>query len=326
MEDQKEKTHESTRDNDTQRKDNNAGSEETKKKKYNLDDWDEIIALFKNEPEETIKEEIWNHISNLSMKHNLSEYRIVFIYDEDGSISPYHANKIYNALQSDKNSKNVMLFLHSEGGRVEPAYLISKTCKRLANPKFVVCIPRRAKSAATLIALGADEIHMGLMSELGPIDPQIRGYPAIALSNALDKIAELSSKFPGAGAMFSHYLCQKLELIDLGYFQRVTQSAAQYAERLLAGKTLGKEFSAQSLADHFVNYYKDHRFVIDVDEATELLGANIVKKDTREYDFANHAYQFLDVIRFFYEYVKKQDMSFVGAGADGIYTKVVKKE
>jgi ClpP class serine protease len=39
--------------------------------------------------------------------------------------------------------------------------------------KLRVIVPNIAKSAATLFALGADEILMGYLSELGPIDPQV---------------------------------------------------------------------------------------------------------------------------------------------------------
>jgi hypothetical protein len=38
---------------------------------------------------------------------------------------------------------------------------------------FRVIVPNRAKSAATIVALGADEIVMGHCSELGPIDAQV---------------------------------------------------------------------------------------------------------------------------------------------------------
>lgn len=41
------------------------------------------------------------------------------------------------------------------------------------NKKLRVIVPNVAKSAATLFALGADEILMGHLSELGPIDPQV---------------------------------------------------------------------------------------------------------------------------------------------------------
>jgi len=39
-----------------------------------------------------------------------------------------------------------------------------------------VVVPRTAKSAATLLAIGADEIHMGPLGQLGAgIDPQMAG-------------------------------------------------------------------------------------------------------------------------------------------------------
>jgi ClpP class serine protease len=37
-----------------------------------------------------------------------------------------------------------------------------------------VIVPKMAKSAATMVCLGADSIGMSRTSELGPIDPQIK--------------------------------------------------------------------------------------------------------------------------------------------------------
>lgn len=39
-----------------------------------------------------------------------------------------------------------------------------------------------------MLALGADEIHTGIISELGPIDPQIGDYPALGLGAAVEHI------------------------------------------------------------------------------------------------------------------------------------------
>lgn len=83
-------------------------------------------------------------------------------------------DQIYKSLEKDDKKDN-LLILFSNGGSVEPAYLISKCCKEYSK-KFIVAIPRKAKSATTLIALGADEIYMVQMSQLGPIDPQIGGF------------------------------------------------------------------------------------------------------------------------------------------------------
>jgi len=107
-------------------------------------------------------------------------YNILFFLDQSNAINEDHADRLYPAVNSFKTQKDILLILGSRGGQIEPAYLISKNCKAASKARFVVAIPRRAKSAATLLALGADEIHMGGMSELGPIDPQFNGLPALS--------------------------------------------------------------------------------------------------------------------------------------------------
>ncbi|MES9885351.1 MAG: hypothetical protein ABW140_00945 [Candidatus Sedimenticola sp. 6PFRAG1] len=285
---------------------------------YDLSDIKSLIALFKAESADGTKPYVAEHIRSLIDSHGLSDYKVIFLYDEDNSINYFHSNKIYNAVSENNNQKDILLVLLSPGGKIEPAYLISKTCKRLCKDRFVIAIPRRAKSAATLISLGADELHMGLLSELGPIDPQIGGFPALGLANALERIATLAEQHPGASDVFSKYLINKLKMKDLGYFERINESAAQYAERLLAGKTLPEENSPEELASHFVNHYKDHSFVIDTDEASTLLGDAIVKEGTNEYKFSNEIYQFIDFVKFLYPLFFKKEMRYVGSVKDGI--------
>lgn len=262
---------------------------------YDLNNPTDIVQLFKQEcgNHEKIKEEISRYISSLAKKHDVDHYKIVFLFDDNNSISQYHSNKIYEALSGLDRKKDILLVLLSGGGRIEPAYFISKICKRLKKEKFAISIPRRAKSAATLISLGADELHMGLLSELGPIDPQFGSFPALGLSNALTCLARLASEYPKSSDMFANYLTENLSLRDLGYFERITESAIQYAERLLQGKKLPKGSTAQSLADHFTNHYKDHGFVIDADEALQLLGKSVIKESTKEYYFGNDILYFI---------------------------------
>ncbi|PTV49152.1 hypothetical protein DBL04_18185, partial [Acinetobacter seifertii] len=246
--------------------------------KYNLDNFDDLISLAKTKDENLIKNNFSQYIiSKFNEYTDLSHYELVFLYDKYDSINTFHSNSIYKAITSKDIDKDILMFLLSDGGKIEPAYLISKACKRLSKSKFVVTIPRRAKSAATLIALGASEIHMGLLSELGPIDPQINGFPALGLTNALEKIAFLSDKFPKSSDMFAKYLTDNLSIKDLGYFERINESAVQYATRLLEGKIFPDNQTPHSLANHFTNHYKDHSFVIDVEEAQRYFGNNIIK-------------------------------------------------
>src|SRR5207247_8347109 len=62
------------------------------------------------------------------------------------------------------------LFLCSNGGSGTVPWRLVSLFREFAK-KFAVLIPYRAYSAASLIALGADEIVMPPFAELGPLDP-----------------------------------------------------------------------------------------------------------------------------------------------------------
>ena len=66
------------------------------------------------------------------------------------------------------------LLLHTGGGDIDAAEkIISLVRKRVGEGRLRIIIPDFAKSAGTLMALGADSLVMSDTSELGPIDPQI---------------------------------------------------------------------------------------------------------------------------------------------------------
>lgn len=268
--------------------------------------------------ERVFKKAMEEHLFALEKEYKVEDFTILFLLDARDELGSWHSNRIYKAAVTANREKPILLVLLNLGGSIEAGYLISKTCKRLAKEKFLVAVPRKAKSAATLLALGADEIHMGLMSELGPIDPQFGGFPALGMKNALEILSDLACKHPDAATMLGEYLQSKLDLRILGYFERINDSAVQYAERLLADKTLPDDQTPKSLADHFVNYYKDHGFVIDFDEARDLLGESVIKQETSEYDFANAVYESFDIVRIVLDIVLGKDIDLVGRGKAAI--------
>jgi len=70
------------------------------------------------------------------------------------------------------------LFIYSRGGDADvPWSIVSMFREYSQEGPFSVLIPYRAHSAATVIALGADEIIMTRKAELGPIDITIEGGP-----------------------------------------------------------------------------------------------------------------------------------------------------
>jgi hypothetical protein len=248
------------------------------------------------------------------------EYAIVVLLDSEGSIGTFDLDQVYSALRSANadRKRNVLLILLSKGGSIESAYQISKICKAYASRSFVVAVPREAKSAATLIALGADQIHMGPLGQLGPIDPQLKGLPALGVSKALESIARLAERFPGSSEMFARYLRLAVTVEQIGYSERISESAVQYAERLLRTKAqLGA--TAPAIARELVHEYKDHGFVIDLEEAQLHLGDSWVVSKTKELALAEELYDLFDLANLFLSVYRKKRLAVIGGYGDDAF-------
>lgn len=103
---------------------------------------------------------------------------------------------------SDSKEKKIDLMIHSPGGELGPTEKILHMIRERFK-SFRIVVPNAAKSAATILALGSDQIVMGHTSELGPIDPQIMKplpngnfvfIPAYSLINTLEMIKEKVEK------------------------------------------------------------------------------------------------------------------------------------
>lgn len=86
-------------------------------------------------------------------------------------IFPRAVTPFQDALYDADPEKDLHLMLASLGGDGETAVRLVRAAQDHCR-ELVVVIPDQAKSAATLIALGAHRIVMGTTGDLGPIDPQ----------------------------------------------------------------------------------------------------------------------------------------------------------
>ncbi len=192
--------------------------------------------------------------------------------------------------------KKVALLIDSCGGQARSAYEIACLFRRHCGG-FVAIIPRMAKSAATLLALGADEIILGEYGELGPLDVQIldperqerlsgldevhslERLNAFAMT-ALDKAMILFANRTGmkaktllphvtrfvadlTGPLFGH-----IDVVHYTQVSRALKEGEEYARRLLR-KRLGPD-DANAIARQLVENYPEHGFIIDQDEARSL--------------------------------------------------------
>jgi len=257
-------------------------------------------------------ETICSYISQLINSYNVSKQYNVLILHDTTQMYKSDADNIYNAVTGFKERKPILLVLYSSGGSIDSGYLIGKLCGEYSRGQFVVVVPRQAKSAATLICCAANQIHMGGLSELGPIDPQIDGLPTLGLKNSVEHIADLVKQNPAASEMFAKYLSLSLKPIYLGYYERVAESAAQYAERLLAPHAETLKSTPKQIAHDLVYAYKDHAFVIDKTEAKGIFGKKVICTGTEEYELGNSIYKVMSDISRWANYMK-HSYYFIGA-------------
>jgi Serine dehydrogenase proteinase len=199
---------------------------------------------------------------------------------------------------------NVALILTTNGGDPNAAFRIARFLQRRYE-KFTLFIFGHCKSAGTLIALGADEVVMSDFGELGPLDIQVsKNDDLVIRSSGLDIQQALNVLGSQAFTMFESYFLRLIEggqgtittktaadiassmavnlltpisgQIDplrLGEMNRVMKIAEDYGERLsmrLGKNTLNDQRT--NAIGRLTSQYPAHGFVIDFEEAQQLLG------------------------------------------------------
>jgi hypothetical protein len=201
---------------------------------------------------------------------------------------------IAKAGNPSKENIELDLWLDSPGGSADAAFKLVLLFQSRAS-KFRVIVPDYAKSAATLLALGADEIYMTPTAELGPLDAQVEyeqggiTISALDIADSLDHLfktamtmvlsgggwivqtTHLSRKETLAGILdfVSKFMTPIVSQLDPSMIHRAAsqlQVARDYAERLLEHRPL----DAKAVARHLVSHYPSHGFVICSGEAEEL--------------------------------------------------------
>lgn len=132
---------------------------------------DPIYAKILNEPTGVTKrQEIIRSIQDKQPESKVVTYTALFGHPA-ASIDANDTRPFDDLLRSLGKVKRLILMIQSAGGSAESAKKIVSLCRTYCD-EFWVVVPDSAKSAATIIALGADKIVMSNTSELGPIDPQ----------------------------------------------------------------------------------------------------------------------------------------------------------
>ena len=163
-------------------------------------------------------------------------FLICYVSGIDCAIDENDTLPFVDLLHNVSSDHNLDLLLHTGGGSIDAAEKLMGMMRRhVGKAELRVIVPDFAKSAGTLIVLGADKVVMSDMSELGPIDPQERLFGRWqSVHNYLDaykKHAETLTNDPDNVA--ARIMLDKLDPATLRLFEVATERARQAAENLL---------------------------------------------------------------------------------------------
>ena len=217
----------------------------------------------------------------------------MLIQNEDSAPWDGIARDVFQGFEAAKAElEKIVLFVDSPGGSANHAYTLARLFQRRGG--FSAIVPLYAKSAATLLCLGANTLIIGRDGELGPLDVQVVDVEREELGSALNGIQSLErlnafalaaidqSMFlllkrtrKKVATLLPHVLSyvgslmrpllERIDPIDYTSKSRELKVAEEYAVRLLKPKY--PPAMAKRIARQLVERYPAHGFVIDADEA-----------------------------------------------------------
>jgi len=203
---------------------------------------------------------------------------------------------ISKQLQSIGKTQNIDLFLYSTGGDTMVPWRLVSMIREYCD-KFSVIIPYKAHSAATMIALGADEIVMSDLSEISPIDPSTanvfnpqdaqnpQNKIPISVEDVMAYFDLAKNKFgikndEELAKIFNKFVESNPQIhpLALGNVNRIHNLIRILAKRLLKShKAPMKEDEIEKLVDYFTEKLYSHQYFIGRKEAKEDLGLKTVQ-------------------------------------------------
>jgi len=187
--------------------------------------------------------------------------------------------------------ENLDLFLYSTGGDTMVPWRLVSMIREYCD-KFSVLVPYKAHSAATMVALGADEIVMSDLSEISPIDPSTanvfnpqdpqnpQNRIPISVEDVMAYFDLAKNKFgikndAELSRIFNKFMESNPQIhpLALGNVNRTHNLIRILAKRLLKShKTSMKEEEIEKVVDYFTEKLYSHQYFIGRKEAKEDLG------------------------------------------------------
>lgn len=217
------------------------------------------------------------------------------VMSQETGITDDDKNAFMMAIHKMDCSKGLDLILHTPGGGIAATesiidYLHRKFYKKKTGIDIRVIIPQLAMSAGTMMACASHTIVMGKESNLGPIDPQLRGAPAYGVIHEFElahkEIKEDPTKLSVWQFVLNKYhpsfLTECRNAIELS-----KELVLRNLEQVMFKGSKNAKAKAQKIVDYLAAYSdrKTHSRHINIDECRKIgLSIESLEKDQKLQD------------------------------------------
>lgn len=195
-----------------------------------------------------------------------------------GSVCHNDVLALWELLQKVGAAETLFLFIKSDGGNGQASLRMMNLLRKHAK-RVVALLPLEAASAATMLALGADEISMGPMAYLTAVDTSLvhdlspidRDNDRVSVSlDELNRVVRLWKHEHGNAEVNPYQaLFQHVHPLVIGAVDRAESLSIMICRELLSYH-IPDEAQAQKIAEVLNSKYPSHSYPILLDEARKI--------------------------------------------------------
>ena len=182
------------------------------------------------------------------LQKDVGRWALIDDSDKEGFMTVVH--------KLDK-SKGLDLVLHTPGGETSATESLVYYLKEMFGNDIRVIVPQIAMSAGTMIACASKEIVMGRHSNLGPIDPQLRGVAANLILEDFEKARNEIANHPERYLVWRPILSQYSPGIVSECQKAISWSKGLVTKWLLKNMH-SKAKDREQIVERIVNALSDH--------------------------------------------------------------------
>lgn len=207
----------------------------------------------------------------------------------NGAICQNDVNSFYEIIKDWPLQDKIYLFIKSDGGNGKASLRIINLLREHTK-KLIVLIPGECSSAATMLALGSDEIHMGPLAFLSAVDTSLtHDLSPVDKDNSLvsvsqDELTRVLKLWNEANKSENPYtsLYQHIHPLVFGALDRASSLSIKLCSDILSYHMNDKE-KAGEISIKLNSNYPSHSYPILKKEAKEIgLNVKVLDKDLND--------------------------------------------